>query len=76
MGFCSSPSVQIRVSEFSGLEWWNGMVEWTGMVEWYGGMHWNSGMEGWWVPAQCPRTLEAAPQCFPLHHCCTAPNNV
>ena len=36
------------VSEFTGLEWWNGMVEWTG------GMDWNGGMEGWWVPAQCP----------------------
>ena len=26
----------IRVSEFTGLEWWNGMVEWTGIVEWTG----------------------------------------
>ena len=70
-----------RVSEFTGLEWWNGMVEWTGMVEWNGGMEWKGG--GCLLSGHGP--LKAAPLRFPCHrpsplapllYNTTAPNNV
>ena len=28
----------LRVSGFSGMEWWTGTVEWNGGLEWWNGM--------------------------------------